>query len=82
MGKAGTPEDGRKHNGHWKKAGAGRPRLKPEERKQRRSHQIRAFDDEYEIIKRFILLVRKDKAKCEQAVSILEIDEQGSEAHD
>ena len=46
MGKAGTPADGRKNNGHWTKAGAGRPRLKPEERKQRRSHQIRAFDDE------------------------------------
>lgn len=79
MGKAGTTEDGRKNNGHWTKAGAGRPRLKPEERKQRRSHQIRAFDDEYDIIKRFVSLVRQDKAKCAQAVSILEL---GSEKHD
>lgn len=79
MGKAGTPADGRKNNGHWTKAGAGRPRLKPEERKQRRSHQIRAFDDEYDIIKRFISLVRQDKAKCAQAVSILEL---GSEKYD
>ena len=52
---------------------SGRPKLSPGESKQRGIHQIRAFDDEYSIIKRFISLVRKDKKRCEDAVRILEL---------
>ena len=78
MGKPGTPEDGRRNNGHWVKAGAGRPQKKPEHKCQRKTRQIRAYDREYEVIKRFVALVRKDCAKCEKAVALLELKDGGS----
>ena len=64
--------DGRKNNGGHRK-GSGRPKLMPGESKQRGIHMIRAFDDEYKIIKRFISLVRKDRSRCEAALKILEL---------
>ena len=64
--------DGRKRNG-GARPNSGRPRVAPGESRQRGIHQIRAFDDEYSIIKRFISLVRKDKKRCEEAVRILEL---------
>ena len=80
MGKAGTPQDGRRNNGHFAKAGAGRPRINPADSKARGIHQIRAYDDEFKLIRRFIALVRKDKKRCADAVAILEINDDGGEA--
>lgn len=53
---------------------AGRPKKKEEDKLQRTTHAIRAFDDEWELIQRFMKLVRKDKRKCEQAVKLLEME--------
>ena len=53
---------------------AGRPKKKEEDKLQRTAHAIRAFDDEWELIQRFMKLVRKDKRKCEQAVKLLEME--------
>lgn len=39
---------------------------------QRPQHQIRAHEDEWEIIKRFAKLVKKDKQDCIKAVEELE----------
>lgn len=52
---------------------AGRPKKKEEDKLQRTAHAIRAFEDEWKLIQRFINLVRKDKVKCEQAIKLLEM---------
>lgn len=39
---------------------------------QRPSHQIRAHENEWDIIKRFVKLVKKDKQACMKAVEELE----------
>jgi len=72
MGKAGTPEDGRRNNGKYPKPWAGRKPLAPGESKARGIHQIRAHEKEWELIQRFIKLVRKNPAACEKMVRILE----------
>lgn len=55
----------------------GRPRVAPEDRNWREGHQIKAYPHEYEIIKRFILLVRKYPERCEKVLEILESWEEG-----
>lgn len=57
-----------------KREGAGRPKKKEEDKLQRSAHAIRAFDDEWELIQKFVELVRKDKNKCEQAIKLLEME--------
>lgn len=48
-----------------KRSGAGRPKGTTKEvSNQRPQHQVRAFDDEWEIIKAFATLVKKDKEKA------------------
>ncbi len=65
---------GRGNKGWSTGPNAGRPKLTPEERKRRKGHQVRAFDDEWDVIKRFITLTRKDLAACEKLVRFLEME--------
>lgn len=65
MGKAGSPEDGRKNNGKFPKPWAGRKKLAdPSLSKQRKQHQVRAFDNEWELIKKFVNIVRRSPEQC------------------
>lgn len=67
MGKAGTPEDGRRNNGNFPKPWAGRHKLAdPSLSKRRGQHQVRAFDNEWVLIKRFVALVKKQPEECEK----------------
>lgn len=52
---------------------AGRHKLAPGESKARPNHMVRAYPDEWDIIKRFVKIMRKDKDAAAQAVAILEI---------
>lgn len=53
--------------------GAGRPRKGEAEKKQRPQHQVRAWADEWDIIKRFSKLVKSNgKNKCERMIEELE----------
>lgn len=38
----------------------------------RKQRQIRAHDDEWEMVKRFIALMRRDKEQCRLAIEVLE----------
>ena len=69
-GKATRPDDGR-HNNPGGYRGGVRPKLDPEKRRERGIHQIRAFDNEWEQIKTFMQLVRKDPDKCKLFLEIL-----------
>jgi len=52
--------------------GAGRPAKQPDEVVQRKQRQLRAFDDEWEIINQFGDLVKHwDKEKCREVVARL-----------
>ena len=54
-----------------KRSGAGRPKGTTKEvSNQRPQHKVRAFDDEWEIIKAFAALVKKDK---EKAIELMEM---------
>lgn len=54
-------------------AGSGRPKLKdPSESKERGIHMIRAYDEEWELIKKFQLMTRGDIELCKKAMAILE----------
>ena len=72
-GKATKPDDGRRNNrGGYR--GGGRPVGSISPRGQRGIHQIRAYEDEWELIKDFIQLVRKDIDKCRLTTTILKND--------
>ena len=78
-GKATRPDDGRHNNrgtvgnkGNTTKIRTGRPKGSVSERGQRGIHQIRAYDDEWDVIKAFIQLVREDVTQCKTAVALLE----------
>lgn len=62
-----------KKNWGGKRAGAGRPvGTKKEVSVQRPQHQLRAFPDEWELIREFARLVKHvSKEECEQALSDL-----------
>lgn len=66
-GKATRPDDGRRNNRGTIGNKGGRPKL-DEIRKQ---HALRAFDDEWEIIKDFAKIVKKDKETARKAVESL-----------
>ena len=56
------------------KRSVGRPKLdNPADSKARGIHQIRAYEDEWAVIKRFMKLTRADLAACEKAVELLEL---------
>lgn len=57
---------------------AGRPKSANGVRKQ---HQIRAFDDEWEIIKEFVTIVKKDRVRAERMMQIKTETTQGSLLH-
>lgn len=46
--------------------GAGRPKKAPEDRKVRPQKQMRAWPEEWELIKRFAKLVKKDMEKAKR----------------
>lgn len=57
------------NNNGWggKRAGAGRPKGTTKGYSvQRTPHQIRAFDDEWTIIKEFVAIVKKDRPRAER----------------
>ena len=55
-----------------KRAGAGRPvGTTKSETNQRKQRQVRAFDDEWPIIKEFVALLREDKEKAEAMLEIM-----------
>ena len=73
MGQNGTPEDGRKNNGHFPKPWAGRKKLAdPSLSKKRPQHQVRAFEHEWVLVKRFVKIVRKSPETCEKILRVLE----------
>ena len=50
-----------------KRQGAGRPKGTTKDVSvQRKQHQVRAFDDEWEMIKAFATIVKKDRARAER----------------
>lgn len=50
-----------------KRKGAGRPKGTTKDVSvQRKQHQVRAFDDEWEMIKEFANIVKKDRARAER----------------
>ena len=55
-----------------KKRGRGRPRVAPEDSKARPPHMIKAFDNEFELVKRFNRLTRTHPAECEKILEALE----------
>ena len=57
-------------NQGWSTAGrAGRPRLShPADSKTRPQHQVRAYDDEWEVIKRFAALAKRDLQRAREIV--------------
>lgn len=55
-----------------KREGAGRPKgWRKETSIQRKQHQVRAFDDEWSLIKEFMILCRKDIDSCRESVEAL-----------
>ncbi|BAL83496.1 hypothetical protein SELR_17880 [Selenomonas ruminantium subsp. lactilytica TAM6421] len=70
-GKATRPDDKRHFNKGGGSGKGGRPVGSVSARGQRGIHQIRAYDDEWELIKRFMQLTRKDIDKCRFAVNML-----------
>lgn len=55
-----------------KREGAGRPvGTTKSETNQRKQRQVRAFDDEWPIIKEFVALLREDKEKAEAMLEIM-----------
>ena len=71
-GKATRPNDGRHNNPGGARPGAGRPALtSPEQSKARPVHQLRAHANEWEVIKEFCGLVKRDLPQCQLAVSLL-----------
>lgn len=69
-GKATRPDDGRHHNRGGNRGG-GRPKGSTSPRGQRGVHQIRAYDDEWQLIRAFQQLTRVDPDQCRLAVNRL-----------
>lgn len=57
-------------NQGWSTAGrAGRPRLaNPADSKARPQHQVRAYDDEWAVIKEFVAIARTDLQRAQKLV--------------
>ena len=70
-GKAVSAEDGRHHNRGGYRHGCGRPKGSTSPRGQRGVHQIRAYDDEWALIKEFMQLCRADIDKCKLTIELL-----------
>lgn len=68
-GKATRPDDGRHNNRGTIGNKGGRPPKPEGARKQR---QTRAYDDEWELIKQFSALVKKDKEEAKKAIEKLD----------
>ena len=71
-GKAVRPDDGRRNNRGTIGNKGGRPVGSVSIKGQRAGHQIRAYDDEWDVIKAFIQLVREDVNKCKTVVETLQ----------
>lgn len=59
-------------NNGWggKRAGAGRPKGTTKvESNQRKQRQVRAHDDEWELIKKYAEIVKKDRARAERMMT-------------
>lgn len=59
-------------NNGWggKRAGAGRPKgTTKAESNQRKQRQVRAHDDEWELIKKYAEIVKKDRARAERMMT-------------
>lgn len=59
-------------NNGWggKRAGAGRPKgTTKTESNQRKQRQVRAHDDEWELIKKYAEIVKKDHARAERMMT-------------
>ena len=77
-GKMTRPDDGRRNNrgtignkGNRSTNRGSRPKGSVSERGQRGIHQIRAYDDEWVVIKDFMKLTRINVEKCRIAVEML-----------
>ena len=70
-GKATRPDDGRHQNKGGGGGKGGRPVGSVSPRGQRGIHQIRAYEDEWGVIKDFMMICRKDIDKCRFAVEML-----------
>lgn len=70
-GKATRPDDGRRKNIGGKRPGAGRPKGSTSPRGARGIHQIRAYDDEWELIRQFQRLTRIDIEQSRLAINML-----------
>lgn len=72
-GKATRPDDGRRNNrGTIGNKGNVNSKGRPKKVEgQRGIHQIRAYEDEWEVLKSFIKLVRTDVDKCKTVVETL-----------
>ncbi len=73
-GKATRPDDKRHLNKGGGGGKGGRPVGSVSARGARGIHQIRAYDDEWELIKRFQKLTRENIEKCDFALKLLEAD--------
>ena len=71
-GKAVRPDDGRHNNQGGGSGKGGRPVGSVSARGQRDIHQIRAYDEEWEVIKDFMKLTRIDVDKCRLAVRMMQ----------
>lgn len=57
----------KKHGGA--RTGAGRPLKQDSDKKQRPQHQVRAFDEEWELIKAFSKIVKTDIDKAKKILA-------------
>lgn len=54
-----------------RREGAGRPKgTVKEESNQRKQHQVRAYDDEWKLIKAFSNIVKKDRERAERMMAV------------
>lgn len=62
----------RKSGRGGRRTGAGRPRIPEAEKQERPNHGVRAWDDEWDLIKRYAKAVRQDKQMAAATLDILE----------
>lgn len=64
----GMSKSAEKSNDGWGGArkGAGRPRGTTKPEGQRKQHQVRAYEDEWQMIKAFAEIVKKDRARADR----------------
>lgn len=61
------------NNWGGKREGAGRPLgWRKGSSDQRKQHQVRAYDDEWELVRRFNKIVRTNKAECQKFLDEIE----------